>query len=104
CYESVRSLGVDANTKALSERHEAPEQQRQACQEQQHASPRSHFRMEELLVAHRWPVEHRRKDDVEIEQDERRDQEIFLVRAAKMNCPDPSSLHECGSGQDHSQK
>src|SRR5262245_62156839 len=67
-YESIGMVSVNANSKALPTRNQAPQEQQQPRQAKKHSGPRDYLGLEKLVRRHSRPVECRGEQDIEIEQ------------------------------------
>jgi hypothetical protein len=98
-YELVRMVSVNADSKALPKRNQAPQEQQKPRQAKQHSGPRNYVGMEKLMRRHSRPVECRGEQEIEIEQGKWRDQEIRLVYTTELHRFYALSSEDRDSGQ-----
>ena len=72
----------------IAKRHEAPEEEQQSRDAERHAEPRGGGRSEECLPVHGRPAKGVGEYQIEIEECERRDEEVRLVLLAEIHGPD----------------
>jgi hypothetical protein len=84
-YKSVGTICVNADAKTLSERNQAPQQQRWPCQAEEDPDPRDNLGTKKLLRADGRPVEGGGGHDIKIEEGKWHNQEIRLVGNAKFH-------------------
>jgi hypothetical protein len=100
-YQFVGIVSVNADSKALPEGNQTPQDQRQPRQANQHAGPRACVGVEELARDHSRPIERGGEQDIEIEQGKWRDQEIRLIYTTEFHHFYPLSSQNGDSGQKH---
>ncbi|HEY1805560.1 MAG TPA: hypothetical protein VGG45_13880 [Terracidiphilus sp.] len=97
-------IGIDADSEAPAEGYESQNNQNQTCQTKAHTGRGDGDGMKDLMFGDRRKTKRSGKHDVEIENGERRNQEIFFIDVAEVDCLNPAPLHEQGSAQYHPQK
>src|SRR5262249_47941459 len=102
-YKPVGMVDIDADAKTLAERNQTEQQQSQAPEAEEYSGPGHYFGLEEPLGADEGEIECSGKHGVEIEQSERRNQEVRPVYSAKMHRPCSCSSHQHNPGQHHSE-
>src|SRR5262245_45156116 len=102
--ELVGMIGVDDDPETTSEGARAPEEKTDACEAEQHSGPCHGLGMEKWTHADIGPTERGGEQDIEIEEDKRRKQEIGLVGAPQLHRFDPFAFQQKDPGQNHSQQ
>jgi hypothetical protein len=100
-YKTVGTVRVNADTKALPKRNQAPQYQQQPHEAEQHADPRDRLGMEKFLRADGRPIECGGEHDIEVEEGKWDDHEIRFVDIPELNGLYSLSFQEKDAGQYH---